>query len=255
MHLGMSGSFEIDVTRLDPEDARHDHVVFSMSSGAVVTFNDPRRFGFMDLLDAEALPTHPVLSTLGPEPLSPEFTAAALARACKGKKTPLKVALLDQRVVAGLGNIYAAEALHLARPVARAAGVDHRDLVRRAAGVGPPAGRGDQAGADRSGRAADTARSIGRRGSASTIAKGSRAGGGDAAARSRARRRPAARRSSARLPALVSRPSGSWHKSVARRPDRKARRARISGTSEGGATQPAGMPRRGVMSRATGTGT
>ena len=112
MHLGMSGSFEIDVERPDPEDARHDHVVFRMSSGAVVTFNDPRRFGFMDLLDAEALSAHPVLSKLGPEPLSPEFDAAALARACKGKKTPLKVALLDQRVVAGLGNIYAAEALH-----------------------------------------------------------------------------------------------------------------------------------------------
>ena len=114
MHLGMSGSFEIDVERPDPEDARHDHVVFRMASGAVVTFNDPRRFGFMDLLDAEALSTHPVLSKLGPEPLSAEFDAAALARACKGKKTPLKVALLDQRVVAGLGNIYAAEALHRA---------------------------------------------------------------------------------------------------------------------------------------------
>jgi len=114
MHLGMSGSFEIDVERPDPEDARHDHVVFRMASGAVVTFNDPRRFGFMDLLDAEALSTHPVLSKLGPEPLSAEFDAAALARACKGKKTPLKVALLDQRIVAGLGNIYAAEALHRA---------------------------------------------------------------------------------------------------------------------------------------------
>jgi formamidopyrimidine-DNA glycosylase len=114
MHLGMSGSFEIDVRRPDPEDARHDHVVFRMSSGTVVTFNDPRRFGFMDLMDAATLSAHPVLSKLGPEPLSPEFDASALARACKGKKTPLKVALLDQRVVAGLGNIYAAEALHRA---------------------------------------------------------------------------------------------------------------------------------------------
>jgi formamidopyrimidine-DNA glycosylase len=114
MHLGMSGSFEIDIERTDPEDARHDHVVFRMASGAVVTFNDPRRFGFMDLLDAEGLSAHPVLSRLGPEPLSPEFDASALARACKGKKTPLKAALLDQRVVAGLGNIYAAEALHRA---------------------------------------------------------------------------------------------------------------------------------------------
>jgi len=114
MHLGMSGSFEIDVQRPDPEDARHDHVVFRMSSGTVVTFNDPRRFGFMDLMDAATLSAHPVLSTLGPEPMSPQFDASALARACKGKQTPLKVALLDQRVVAGLGNIYAAEALHRA---------------------------------------------------------------------------------------------------------------------------------------------
>jgi formamidopyrimidine-DNA glycosylase len=113
MHLGMSGWFEIDVTRNDPEDARHDHVVFRMSSGRIVTFNDPRRFGFMDLVERGA--AHPVLSTLGPEQLSPDFDAAALARALHGKQTALKVALLDQRVVAGLGNIYAAEALHVAR--------------------------------------------------------------------------------------------------------------------------------------------
>jgi formamidopyrimidine-DNA glycosylase len=115
MHLGMSGWFEVDVEREDPEDARHDHVVFRMSSGRVVTFNDPRRFGFMDLIAAGTLAGHPVLGTLGPEPLSSAFDADALAGAVKGRKTPLKVALLDQRVVAGLGNIYAAEALHLAR--------------------------------------------------------------------------------------------------------------------------------------------
>jgi formamidopyrimidine-DNA glycosylase len=113
MHLGMSGWFEIDVRREDPEDARHDHVVFRMSSGRVVTFNDPRRFGFMDLVARGAV--HPVLSTLGPEPLSRQFDAAALARTLAGRKIPLKVALLDQRVVAGLGNIYAAEALYVAR--------------------------------------------------------------------------------------------------------------------------------------------
>ena len=115
MHLGMSGWFEIDLERDDPEDARHDHVVFHMSPRAVVTFTDPRRFGFMDLLTAEALAAHPALSALGPEPLAPEFDAAALAQALRGKRTTLKAALLDQRVVAGLGNIYAAEALHLAR--------------------------------------------------------------------------------------------------------------------------------------------
>lgn len=115
MHLGMSGWFTVTRAGIGGESDAHDHVVFEMSSGHVVTFNDPRRFGFMDLLSPRALKAHPVLSGLGPEPLSRGFDGAALARACRGKKTPLKVALLDQRVVAGLGNIWAAEALHVAR--------------------------------------------------------------------------------------------------------------------------------------------
>ena len=113
MHLGMSGSFRVELDAAVPN--RHDHVVLHLSSGATVLFNDPRRFGLMDLIPAGQLSSHPTLSTLGPEPLSPEFDAAALARACAGRKTSLKVALLDQRVVAGLGNIYVSEALHLAR--------------------------------------------------------------------------------------------------------------------------------------------
>jgi formamidopyrimidine-DNA glycosylase len=133
MHLGMSGWFRVDRDEDEREsgaegvgDGRpspalllvadpHDHVLFRMSSGAVVTFNDPRRFGSMELVAAGELTHHPALGKLGPEPLSPEFDAFALARACRGKKVSLKVALLDQRVVAGLGNIYAAEALHRAR--------------------------------------------------------------------------------------------------------------------------------------------
>ena len=115
MHLGMSGWFDVGRAQDEPREGRHDHVVFHMSSGAIVTFTDPRRFGFMDLVATATLPQHPVLGTLGPEPLSPEFDAATLARAVSRRKTPLKVALLDQRVVAGLGNIYAAEALHVAR--------------------------------------------------------------------------------------------------------------------------------------------
>jgi formamidopyrimidine-DNA glycosylase len=114
MHLGMSGSFRVDRPRAASPAGRHEHVVFHMSSGAIVVFTDPRRFGFMDLIATASLPAHPVLGKLGPEPLSNEFDALALARACKGKRTTLKAALLDQRAVAGLGNIYASEALHLA---------------------------------------------------------------------------------------------------------------------------------------------
>src|SRR5687767_4301555 len=120
MHLGMSGSFRVvsnpktqsrnPKRRTDP----HDHVILHMSSGKAVVFNDPRRFGVMDLVRAGELEKHPVLSRLGPEPLSSDFDGTALARACHGKKTSLKAALLDQRVVAGLGNIYASEALHVA---------------------------------------------------------------------------------------------------------------------------------------------
>lgn len=124
VHLGMSGWFRVEraagpAFEGPPGDAdddpKHDHVVFRMSNGLLVTFNDPRRFGLMDLAARHALAAHPALKDLGPEPLSAEFGAAALARACRGKRVAIKVALLDQRVVAGVGNIYASEALHDAR--------------------------------------------------------------------------------------------------------------------------------------------
>ncbi len=116
MHLGMSGHFRVDSLGSGNGQAAgaHDHVVFEMSSGQVVTFTDPRRFGAMDLLTPDERLTHPTASALGPEPLSKGFNAAALARACAGRKAPLKVVLLDQRAVAGLGNIYVVEALHRA---------------------------------------------------------------------------------------------------------------------------------------------
>jgi formamidopyrimidine-DNA glycosylase len=121
MHLGMSGSFRVLEGEADrapgqfhhprSEDRAHDHVVFHMSSGAAVVFNDPRRFGYMKIIARHALEDEPLLSGLGPEPLGNEFDAAMLATACAKKKTSLKAALLDQRVVAGLGNIYVCEAL------------------------------------------------------------------------------------------------------------------------------------------------
>jgi formamidopyrimidine-DNA glycosylase len=92
----------------------HDHVVFHMSNGAIVTFNDPRRFGYMKLIRREVLDKDPMIAGLGPEPLGNAFDAAMLAQACAGKKTSLKAALSDQKVVAGLGNIYVCEALHRA---------------------------------------------------------------------------------------------------------------------------------------------
>jgi formamidopyrimidine-DNA glycosylase len=116
MHLGMSGWFAVVPAGDQSRDADpHDHVIFVMSSGKAVIFNDPRRFGFMDLAATGAFADYPSLRVMGPEPLSDEFDARSLARACNGRRTPLKVALLDQRVVGGLGNIYASEALHHAQ--------------------------------------------------------------------------------------------------------------------------------------------
>lgn len=114
MHLGMSGDFRIEPQSSAGPVGLHDHVVFLMSSGWVVTFTDPRRFGVMDLLTTADAAAGETLGGLGPEPLSEQFDAASLARACAGRTAPLKATLLDQRVVAGLGNIYAVEALHLA---------------------------------------------------------------------------------------------------------------------------------------------
>lgn len=124
MHLGMSGSFRIAVPSGEgtPGEfhhprgklAAHDHIVFHMSNGAVVTFNDPRRFGFMKLTRRAELDEHPLMKAMGPEPLGNAFNAQMLAEAVAGKSTSLKAALLDQRVVAGLGNIYVCEALHRA---------------------------------------------------------------------------------------------------------------------------------------------
>jgi len=130
MHLGMSGSFRVTHERGEsapgkatpgayyherPKAAAHDHVVFEMSNGAHIAFNDPRRFGSMKLVPRATLDEEPLLRALGPEPLGNAFDAAMLARACRGKKTSLKAALSDQRVVAGLGNIYVCEALHRAQ--------------------------------------------------------------------------------------------------------------------------------------------
>jgi len=135
MHLGMSGRFTIDETPPEQSGAspgRHDHVIFHMNNGAVITYTDPRRFGLMTLIDATRFHNHRLLKNIGIEPLGNELSGTFLAQCFAGKKTSLKAALLDQKNIAGLGNIYVCEALYrsclsplrraatLARPGARA---------------------------------------------------------------------------------------------------------------------------------------
>jgi formamidopyrimidine-DNA glycosylase len=110
-HLGMSGRW-----RIEPEQAdRHDHLVLETGSGHRLALNDARRFGSVDLVDTEALDRWAPFAALGPEPLGDDLTAGHLARAFAGRVAPVKPLLLDQRIVAGLGNIYVCEALHRAR--------------------------------------------------------------------------------------------------------------------------------------------
>ncbi len=117
IHLGMSGRMTVSGDPLGqfahdhPQAEKHDHVVLDMDNGARITFNDPRRFGAMDLLDTATAEQHKLLAVLGPEPLGNDFHEDHLIAAFKGRNTPVKSALLDQGIIAGLGNIYVCEAL------------------------------------------------------------------------------------------------------------------------------------------------
>jgi len=125
MHLGMSGRFTIvhegeqaqpgEFANAVPGESAHDHIVFHMSNGARVLYNDVRRFGYMDLIAQAELADHKLFRDLGVEPLGEDLSPEYLAWACTNKKTNLKAALLDQRLIAGLGNIYVCEALHRAK--------------------------------------------------------------------------------------------------------------------------------------------
>jgi len=108
-HLGMSGRMTIDKGATAP--GRHDHVIIATDDGTEIRFNDPRRFGLMTLTTAAELDRHKLFKGLGPDPLEGVFTPESLVRALKGRKTAIKAALLDQRIVAGLGNIYVSESL------------------------------------------------------------------------------------------------------------------------------------------------
>ncbi len=115
IHLGMSGRMVIDCGT-DPQipSRKHEHVVFVVENGNIIRFSDPRRFGLMEVSHAKNLFSHELLKQIGPEPLSMEFNGSMLVGRFQGRKTPIKSALLDQRVVAGLGNIYVCEGLFMA---------------------------------------------------------------------------------------------------------------------------------------------
>lgn len=136
VHLGMSGRLVLH-NGSPRAPGRHDHVIFHTDDGGHLTFNDPRRFGLITLAAADELERHPLLAGLGPEPLDEGFTGTALAARLAGKRTPIKAALMDQRVVAGLGNIYACESLFHAglSPRRMASTVRRRRAARLVAAV------------------------------------------------------------------------------------------------------------------------
>jgi formamidopyrimidine-DNA glycosylase len=143
MHLGMSGSFRVEEQPVGEfyhprgTPGVHDHVEFEFAGGARVVYNDPRRFGFMELAPTAALERHKLFADVGLEPLGPAFDAAALRRALGASRAPLKAALLDQKRIAGLGNIYVSEALHAARlsPLREAGGLKPAEIKRLARAI------------------------------------------------------------------------------------------------------------------------
>ena len=136
VHLGMSGRFLV-FTDTPPEPGPHDHVIFETDKGAVACFNDPRRFGFIDLTPTDALDGHRFLRRLGPEPLGNAFSPDLLGERLAGRSGPIKTVLLDQSVVAGIGNIYACEALFRAgiSPRRKASSIRGVRLNRLAAAI------------------------------------------------------------------------------------------------------------------------
>ena len=146
LHLGMSG--RITVGGNNAPEEKHDHVVLTLDDGTVVRFNDPRRFGLVDYMTRGSEAAHPLLAGMGPEPLEPGFDGAYLARALAGKMTSIKAALLDQKIVAGLGNIYVCEALYRARlsPRRLAATVTGARAERLAAAIRTVLGEAIEAG-------------------------------------------------------------------------------------------------------------
>lgn len=145
-HLGMSGRFGFHAGKYEP--IKHDHLLWQVEGGGYLVYHDPRRFGFVKLADGDAWQNFPEFQAMGPEPLSNALSGPVLKARLKGKTSPIKTALLDQRVVAGLGNIYVCEALFEAgiRPTAKAGSVSSpkceilvqkiKDILTRAIAAG-----------------------------------------------------------------------------------------------------------------------
>jgi formamidopyrimidine-DNA glycosylase len=147
VHLGMSGRLVL-VPKPAPPAGPHDHVEFETEGGATVRFGDPRRFGVVDVVDSDTLDADKRFAELGPEPLETSFDAAALEKALAGSRAPLKAALLDQRNVAGLGNIYVCEALYRAglSPLRKAGTVKGPRAVALCASIKATLGEAIEAG-------------------------------------------------------------------------------------------------------------
>jgi formamidopyrimidine-DNA glycosylase len=147
LHLGMSGRVQISDTRPAELD-KHDHLVFTTDDGTVIRFNDARRFGMVDLTTTVAVDDHKLLAALGPEPLGNAFSGPDLSAALEGRRSPIKAALLDQRVVCGLGNIYVCEALHMSgiSPLRLAANVQGKRSERLVAAIREVLGAAIEAG-------------------------------------------------------------------------------------------------------------
>ena len=133
LHLGMSGKVTLYRHGKDdiPEVGKHDHLIFETDSGVRMVYTDPRRFGLITFAEADNLDAHPLLASMGPEPLSNSFHADYLVNRLAGRKSPIKNVLLDQKVIAGLGNIYVCEALFRARihPERKASDIDNKEIA------------------------------------------------------------------------------------------------------------------------------
>jgi formamidopyrimidine-DNA glycosylase len=132
-HLGMSGRWRVDPTEIE----KHDHFILETASGRVVALNDPRRFGSLDIMPSEKMSDFKAFQSMGPEPLSEAFSSASLKRALEGRSAPIKAMLLNQNIVAGLGNIYVCEALHMAgiKPTLAASKISRPRIDRLVAAI------------------------------------------------------------------------------------------------------------------------